>query len=306
MPDAADEPGKRLVGYDRVALEPGASQRVTVDVSSETADEPFSIWNVDTDEWEIVNGEYTVLVGASSRDLPLTASAVVDTAGVSPTVSATVSPSTPDGEAGWYVSPVTVTATATDDLDPAPVVETSMDGAEWVVGATVTVDTDGDHVVGIRAKDAAGNVSDVTSLRLPVDRTAPVVTAKADRDARTIVLEATDATSGVASVEWARAGGAPQWQEYTGALPVATSGERIVFRATDVAGNGSAVGEFDYAADAPTTPAAPGAGNGSGTGQTGGLASTGVEAGAIGALALGLLVAGAVTGLVRRRRKTAA
>lgn len=308
MPDAADEPGKRLVGYDRIALEPGASQRVSIDVSSTTADQPFSIWNVDTDEWQIVSGEYTVQVGASSRDLPLTASVVVDTAGVAPVVTTTVSPAAADGEAGWYVSPVGVTATATDDVDPAPVVETSLDGGEWVAGATVTIETDGDHSLQIRARDAAGNVSDVTTLRLPVDRSAPVVTATADRKADTIVLDAVDVASGVASIEWARAGGSPQWQEYTGALPVSTSGERIVFRATDVAGNVSAVGEFDYAADAPGTPAAPGTGSdvGTGAGQTGGLASTGVEAGAIGALALGLLAAGVATALVRRRRRMGA
>ncbi len=304
MPESADEPGKRLVGYDRVTLEPGASQRVTVEVSSSAADQPFSVWDVDADEWRIVDGEYTVQVGTSSRQLPLSGAAVVDTAGIAPTVTAAVSPATPDGDAGWYVSPVTVTATATDDVDPAPVVETSLDGADWVAGATVTIDTDGDHTLRVRARDAAGNTSVETALDLPIDRTTPEVAATADREARTIVLNATDATSGVASIEWARAGGSPQWQSYSGPLTVATAGERIVFRSTDAAGNVSAVAEFDYAADAPVAPTGPGAGTS--TGNSGDLASTGVDANAIGALALGLLAAGVITGLVRRRRRGAA
>ncbi len=307
MPESADEPGKRLVGYDRVTLEPGASQRVTVEVSSSAADQPFSVWDVDADEWRIVDGEYTVQVGTSSRQLPLSGAAVVDTAGIAPTVTAAASPATPDGDAGWYVSPVTVTATATDDVDPAPVVETSLDGADWVAGATVTIDTDGDHTLRVRARDAAGNTSVETALDLPIDRTTPEVAATADREARTIVLNATDATSGVASIEWARAGGSPQWQSYSGPLTVATAGERIVFRSTDAAGNVSAVGEFDYAADAPTSPSGPGVGGGAGagTGGPGDLASTGVDANTVGALGLALLAAGVIVGLLRRRRRTA-
>ncbi len=307
MPESADEPGKRLVGYDRVTLEPGASQRVSVEVSSSAADQPFSVWDVDADEWRIVDGEYTVQVGTSSRQLPLSGAAVVDTAGIAPTVTAAVSPATPDGDAGWYVSPVTVTATATDDVDPAPVVETSLDGADWVAGATVTIDTDGDHTLRVRARDAAGNTSVETALDLPIDRTTPEVAATADREARTIVLNATDATSGVASIEWARAGGSPQWQSYSGPLTVATAGERIVFRSTDAAGNVSAVGEFDYAADAPTSPSGPGVGGGAGagTGGPGDLASTGVDANTVGALGLALLAAGVIVGLLRRRRRTA-
>ncbi len=307
MPESADEPGKRLVGYDRVTLEPGASQRVTVEVSSSAADQPFSVWDVDADEWRIVDGEYTVQVGTSSRQLPLSGAAVVDTAGIAPTVTAAVSPATPDGDAGWYVSPVTVTATATDDVDPAPVVETSLDGADWVAGATVTIDTDGDHTLRVRARDAAGNTSVETALDLPIDRTTPEVAATADREARTIVLNATDATSGVASIEWARAGGSSQWQSYSGPLTVATAGERIVFRSTDAAGNVSAVGEFDYAADAPTSPSGPGVGGGAGagTGGPGDLASTGVDANTVGALGLALLAAGVIVGLLRRRRRTA-
>ncbi|MFB2580011.1 glycoside hydrolase family 3 C-terminal domain-containing protein [Herbiconiux sp. P15] len=303
LPDAAGEPGKRLVGYDRVTLEPGASQTVTTTIDSSASDRPYSIWNVDTDAWELVNGGYTVAVGSSSRDLPLSGDLLVDASGEAPSVSVAVTPTSPDGSAGWYLSPVTLSVTATDDVDPAPIVETNVDGAGWVAGSVAQVTADGSHVVEVRATDAAGNVSAVTTVAVPLDRTDPVVQARADRDAETIVLEATDAVSGVASVEWAVAaadGSAPAWQAYTAPLTVATVGERIVFRATDTAGNGSVVGSFDYATAAPTpTPSAtpaPGAGGG------GGLASTGLAVGSIAGLAALLMVGGLALAMIRHRR----
>ncbi|MDO9398881.1 MAG: glycoside hydrolase family 3 C-terminal domain-containing protein, partial [Herbiconiux sp.] len=297
LPDSAGEPGKRLVGYERVALEPGEAQSVTTTISSASADRPYSVWNVDTDAWELVNGGYTVSVGSSSRELPLSGALVVDAAGVAPVVSVATSPEAPDGANGWFVSPVAVTATAVDDVDPAPVVETALDGAGWVAGGTVAIDTDGSHTLQVRATDAAGSVSPVTSVELPVDRTAPTVEAAGDRAAGAIVLTASDATSGVASVEWATAGGEPQWQVYEGPVPVQRSGEQIVFRATDAAGLVSAVGTFDAGA-VPTPTATPSPS----PSPAGGLASTGLAAGGIAGLALLLVAGGAAAVLIRRRR----
>jgi beta-glucosidase len=71
LPDAADEPGKRLVGFDRVDLAAGASTRVEVVVDSAASNQPYSVWDVDADAWRVVEGEYGIAVGASSRDLPL-------------------------------------------------------------------------------------------------------------------------------------------------------------------------------------------------------------------------------------------
>jgi len=78
LPDAAGEPGKRLVGFDRIDLEAGESKKVEVTVDSAASNQPFSIWNADADGWRIVDGSYTVSVGASSRDLPLSTNIGVD------------------------------------------------------------------------------------------------------------------------------------------------------------------------------------------------------------------------------------
>jgi beta-glucosidase len=39
--------------------------------TSAASNHPFSIWNVASNAWKIVDGKYVVSVGSSSRDLPL-------------------------------------------------------------------------------------------------------------------------------------------------------------------------------------------------------------------------------------------
>jgi beta-glucosidase len=67
LPAAAAEPPKRLVGWSKVALKPGESKQVTVDVQQKY----LSIFNVDHNTWQLIPGDYTVMVGGSSQDLPL-------------------------------------------------------------------------------------------------------------------------------------------------------------------------------------------------------------------------------------------
>ena len=67
LPAGAGEPPKRLIGWERVPLGPGESKTVNL-----TIDPLYlSIFNVDKDGWELAPGDYTVMVGASSRSLPL-------------------------------------------------------------------------------------------------------------------------------------------------------------------------------------------------------------------------------------------
>ena len=71
LPDAAEEPGKRLVGFDRLELAAGESTRVELVVDSAASNQPFSIWDVDADSWVAPKGRYEIAVGSSSRDLRL-------------------------------------------------------------------------------------------------------------------------------------------------------------------------------------------------------------------------------------------
>jgi beta-glucosidase len=69
LPEAADEPFKRLVGWQRIELASGETKSVTVAVDPQT----ISVFEENKDEWALVPGEYTLLVGGSSQDLPLKA-----------------------------------------------------------------------------------------------------------------------------------------------------------------------------------------------------------------------------------------
>jgi beta-glucosidase len=72
FPASAGEPPKRLVGWAKVQLAPGKTERVTVNLDPNSPSHPFSFWNVDVDHWDIANGVYTVYIGDSSKDIRLT------------------------------------------------------------------------------------------------------------------------------------------------------------------------------------------------------------------------------------------
>lgn len=67
MPAAAEEPPKRLVGFAKVSLEPGEAKEVSIEIPAER----FNVWNERRHGWVLVPGEYTLMAGASSQDLPL-------------------------------------------------------------------------------------------------------------------------------------------------------------------------------------------------------------------------------------------
>jgi beta-glucosidase len=69
LPASAGEPFKRLVGWEKTALAPGETRPVTVTVDPQY----LSIFNVETNSWELVPGEYKIYVGGSSVNTPLSA-----------------------------------------------------------------------------------------------------------------------------------------------------------------------------------------------------------------------------------------
>jgi beta-glucosidase len=76
LPEAAGEPPKRLVGWEKVPLAPGEAKTVTVNI-----DPLFlCIFNEQKDGWELPRGQYTFRVGGSSRALPLSQTVTIDAA----------------------------------------------------------------------------------------------------------------------------------------------------------------------------------------------------------------------------------
>jgi beta-glucosidase len=67
LPAAAGEPPKRLVGWSKITLNAGESKAASVTIDPKY----LSIFNVDTNAWQLLPGDYTILVGGSSQSLPL-------------------------------------------------------------------------------------------------------------------------------------------------------------------------------------------------------------------------------------------
>ncbi|MBV8675168.1 MAG: fibronectin type III-like domain-contianing protein, partial [Acidobacteriaceae bacterium] len=70
LPASAGENYKRLVAFDRVVLEPGESKSVTLQIDPKY----ISVFDEQKDGWQLLPGDYKVIVGPSSAETPLTGS----------------------------------------------------------------------------------------------------------------------------------------------------------------------------------------------------------------------------------------
>jgi beta-glucosidase len=72
-PDGADQPVRQLRGFERTMIPSGA----TASVSFGLRRRDLSMWDVATQEWAVLSGNYIFSVGASSRDLMLSAALTI-------------------------------------------------------------------------------------------------------------------------------------------------------------------------------------------------------------------------------------
>jgi len=66
MPAGLGEPPKRLTGWQKVLLQPGATQPVTIEVDEDDSSHPLSYWDIGSSAWLVAPGDYTVYLGNSS------------------------------------------------------------------------------------------------------------------------------------------------------------------------------------------------------------------------------------------------
>lgn len=66
------QPPKRLVGFDKVYLEPGESKTAKIVIDPNATNHPFSVWCNALGDFDIKPGDYTLYVGTSSEDTSLT------------------------------------------------------------------------------------------------------------------------------------------------------------------------------------------------------------------------------------------
>ena len=71
FPASTGEPPKRLVGWQKVFLQPGAAEQVTIEVDANDSSHPLSYWDVNSNAWLIAPGVYTVYLGNSSSSASL-------------------------------------------------------------------------------------------------------------------------------------------------------------------------------------------------------------------------------------------
>jgi hypothetical protein len=148
---------------------------------------------------------------------------------------------------GWSASPVTLTVSAVDYDSGIQAVEWRMDGmpvqSDSSGHATVQVKGDGDHRLETRGRDKAGNRSAWRSQHIKIDGTVPNdTTALSDwTNAKTFKLSGSDATSGVARIEYEIDGVQSGTVLNDGMTPALSDGPHtITHRVIDNAENASA------------------------------------------------------------------
>lgn len=65
FPESAGEPPKNLRGFEKVFVKKGSQETVKIEFTKTE----LSIWDVDSASWVIPSGQFTVHIGASSRDI---------------------------------------------------------------------------------------------------------------------------------------------------------------------------------------------------------------------------------------------
>ncbi len=233
----------------------------TLDVSVSGSD---AVSGVSVSEVSIDGGGWTGSGQVSGDGIHGVSGRVIDYAGNQATDSAEIridgtppslSPelSGTKGKDGWYISPVSVFASASDGLSGVAKVEVSDGSGGWQAGP-ITISTDGTHKPRYRAEDVAGNVTTEDGPTIKIDAHAPESAfINPPEGSETwvsgtipLIGQSTDLTSGLLSVEisfddglnWSaldRTGG--DWRTSWDSSEMPNGTYVVLARASDMAGN---------------------------------------------------------------------
>lgn len=70
FPTDCHQPPKRLVGFQKVLVEPGASAQVSITIDPAATNHPLSVWSYAERDFVVPRGEFTVYVGTASDNTP--------------------------------------------------------------------------------------------------------------------------------------------------------------------------------------------------------------------------------------------
>ncbi len=150
------------------------------------------------------------------------------------------------GNNGWYISDVTITLTATDDLSGVNKTMYKIDEGNWMMyTAPFTVSIEGTHTLLYYSVDNAGNMEQTKVTYFKIDQIPPHTTHYISGTvghngwyigAPTIILTAIDNTSGVNHIFYKIDSGG--WVEYTAPVMFVSEGiHTLEYFSVDTAGN---------------------------------------------------------------------
>jgi methionine-rich copper-binding protein CopC/chitodextrinase len=191
------------------------------------------------------NLSYSAADNLGNKETASTLLIYVDT--TPPSIMPILTPAAPDGQHGWYVSPVTVELNATDATSGINYTMYRIDGGNWTAyNLPFIVTADGTHLLEYYTVDMAGHVT-AGNVTFSIDRTPPTVyhgLTPATPDGAngwyvgpvTVTLFAGDAPSGVNHTMYRIDGSA--WTEYTAPFAVTADGTHLVeYYTVDMAGH---------------------------------------------------------------------
>ncbi|MCM3124191.1 MULTISPECIES: DUF4350 domain-containing protein [unclassified Mesobacillus] len=165
-----------------------------------------------------------------------------------PVTTATVNPESPTGNNGWYTTDVTVTLTSVDEESGVNSPEYRINGGEWLeYTEAIQFNKDGVFTLEFHGSDVSGNVEEIKSIEIKVDKTAPetAVTLNPEKATGTngwytsdvtVSLSASDSLTDVKTTQYRINGG--EWTVYSDALQLTTDGiYKIEYHSVDGAGN---------------------------------------------------------------------
>ena len=174
--------------------------------------------------------------------------------GTRPKTDCTFSPSSPDGENDWYISPVTITLESNDATSGVEWIKYCTDSDSWQThpGSEVsfTVSNDGLHYITYYAKDKVGNEEEqkISNFFL-IDSTKPSASISINSGAEytnsrsvTLYLSCSDATSGVKDCRYKNEG--ESWASWESCsltkswtLTAGEGTKKVYYQVRDNAGN---------------------------------------------------------------------
>ena len=128
----------------------------------------YTIYAVDLLGNGITSGVYHFTITSSGDTTP-------------PVTTCTLEPAVPDGPGGWYVSPVKVTLTATDDDTGVNYTKYRVDNGSWLTYTSYfMVSTNGYHQVDYYSVDNANNVETTKHVNFKINISNPVTSYTLD------------------------------------------------------------------------------------------------------------------------------